>query len=245
MNRSDQLVGLLSRPGDSRRRVKTVVLTVLTVHAGFLVVLLMQGCRQEPAASNNEGYETNVPAVAQMATQPAVETAVPSAMPTRPLSESIATPAAAPQPVATEYILASGDSFGVLAERFHTSWRAFADANPSIDPRHLRVGCKIHLPSGVVPTVNKPAEPVLVRVPEIEHVYTVRHGDLLCKIASQFGTTPAAIREVNGLKSDRISIGQKLKIVVTNSARARSSAAALSTRMTQMSPTHGPSLNGV
>ncbi len=42
--------------------------------------------------------------------------------------------------------------------------------------------------------------------------YTVRKGDTLSKIASRNGTTVKALKKRNGLKSDRISVGQKLRI---------------------------------
>jgi LysM repeat protein len=43
-------------------------------------------------------------------------------------------------------------------------------------------------------------------------VYVVKPGDNLGKIAKQHGTTPKALKEANNLKSDLISVGQKLKI---------------------------------
>jgi LysM repeat protein len=42
--------------------------------------------------------------------------------------------------------------------------------------------------------------------------YTVKSGDTLIGIASKFGTTVAAIRKLNGLTSNTIHTGQKLKI---------------------------------
>lgn len=42
--------------------------------------------------------------------------------------------------------------------------------------------------------------------------YTVRKGDSLDKIARKHGVTVKQIKAVNGLKSDKINIGQKLKI---------------------------------
>lgn len=42
--------------------------------------------------------------------------------------------------------------------------------------------------------------------------YTVQSGDSLSRIASRFDTTVKAIKELNGLKSDNIGIGQELKL---------------------------------
>jgi nucleoid-associated protein YgaU len=43
-------------------------------------------------------------------------------------------------------------------------------------------------------------------------VVTVRRGDTLWHIARTHGTTVAALKAANGLKSDRILVGQKLKV---------------------------------
>lgn len=43
-------------------------------------------------------------------------------------------------------------------------------------------------------------------------VYRVKSGDTLTRIARTYGTTIQAIEAVNGLKSDRILVGARLKI---------------------------------
>jgi peptidoglycan endopeptidase LytE len=42
--------------------------------------------------------------------------------------------------------------------------------------------------------------------------YTVVSGDSLWKIARQFGTSVAKLKKINGLTTDHLSIGQKLKV---------------------------------
>ncbi len=42
--------------------------------------------------------------------------------------------------------------------------------------------------------------------------YKVRKGDNLGKIAKKYGTTVAAIKRLNGLKNDNLSVGQQLKL---------------------------------
>jgi membrane-bound lytic murein transglycosylase D len=47
--------------------------------------------------------------------------------------------------------------------------------------------------------------------------YTVKEGDTLWDIAQQFdGVTVEDIKKLNNLRSNRISVGQKLKIEVLN-----------------------------
>jgi LysM repeat protein len=42
--------------------------------------------------------------------------------------------------------------------------------------------------------------------------YEVKRGDTLTRIAKTHGTTVKALREANGMKTDRILVGQKLKV---------------------------------
>ena len=58
-----------------------------------------------------------------------------------------------------------------------------------------------------------------------EQTYTVKSGDNLSKIAKEKGTTVKALRAANNLKTDRITVGQKLKIPTKASASAASTAA--------------------
>jgi peptidoglycan endopeptidase LytE len=53
-----------------------------------------------------------------------------------------------------------------------------------------------------------------------EQVYTVKSGDTLTKIASQFGTTIKALRSANNLETDKIKVGQKLRIPSPGSSPA-------------------------
>jgi LysM repeat protein len=186
----------------------------------------MQGCRQEPAISKQDSGNTNLPPAAQFTNQTAVETTnAPVAPSNSPPELAVTNPAPPLPPVSAEYTIASGDTFGKLAKSFHTTVKAFTEANPGVDPTQLQIGQKIHLP----PRADMTTSPG--RTSE-ENIYTVKSGDWLLKIAAQFGTTVQAIREANGLNTDRIDVGQKLKIPVKSSVRTSASAAAGITNVT-------------
>ena len=51
-------------------------------------------------------------------------------------------------------------------------------------------------------------------------MYVVKSGDTLTDIAKQFGTTWKAIYSANNLKTDKIKVGQSLKIPPGTSASA-------------------------
>jgi len=59
---------------------------------------------------------------------------------------------------------------------------------------------------------KKKEEKLVVPKPKysLPDYYTVKKGDTLYSIAKKFNTTVAKIKEINGLKSNTISIGQKL-----------------------------------
>jgi LysM repeat protein len=114
---------------------------------------------------------------------------------------------------ATEYTIVKGDSFSTIAPKFHVSVKAIADANPGVEPTKLKIGQKIHIPAAA-PTTSPGAGPAPVESTSAggEQTYMVKSGDNLTKIAGQFGTTVKALRAANGLKTDSIKVGQKLKI---------------------------------
>ena len=80
------------------------------------------------------------------------------------------------------------------------------------NPNLLREGqeLKIPLAGGAAPS---PAIAPVVKAPaSVENVYVVAKGDVLSRIAVRHGTTTKAIKELNGLKSDTIVVGQKLRV---------------------------------
>lgn len=69
-------------------------------------------------------------------------------------------------------------------------------------------------PAAVAP-VSQPAVQkanATAAVPQSAGVYVVKSGDNLTHIAKTHGTTVKAIMSLNGLQSDRIAVGAKLKI---------------------------------
>ena len=123
---------------------------------------------------------------------------------------------------ASEYKIKSGDIAYNIAKANGVSLKALKDANPSIDLGKLKVGKTIQIPAAsasaaatAATTVPSPAKAILNQEPDTAGAtssYTVKGGDTLSKIAKKNGTTAKAIRAANGLTSDKINVGQKLKI---------------------------------
>lgn len=81
---------------------------------------------------------------------------------------------------------------------------AIKEANPGIDPTKLQLGQKINVPAPAPSTPERP------RPTGSTHV--VKSGDTLGRIARTHKTTVEKLRSINGLTSDRILVGQVLKL---------------------------------
>ena len=107
----------------------------------------------------------------------------------------------------TEYIVQSGDTLWILAQRFGTTIDIIRRLN-GLTSDALTIGQILRIP------VSTPAPPPEPPPPPATGYfnYTVRSGDTLWILAQRFGTTTDAIKSLNGLTSDALSVGQVLKI---------------------------------
>ena len=208
----------LEQKNKGRARVRIAVFVVLAIHGIGLLALLMQGCKPNvpPPAEETQYPDTNtvVPPSFEPTNLPTVvETEPPIVAETNPPltpSEPVTlTPSVtAPPTAATEYKIAKGDTLSGLAKKFGVSLKAIMDANPGVDPTRLRTGQSINIP----PAAPQPASPAAAPATDGMQIYTVRSGDSLIKLSGQFGVSVKAIRAANNLTTDRIRVGQKLKI---------------------------------
>lgn len=122
-------------------------------------------------------------------------------------------PQPTPQPD-TKYTVKAGDSLGSIAAQFGVSVSAIQDANSIQDPNVVKVGMVLTIPAGGQPAPT-PA-PVSTPAPTpvaADTKYTIKAGDTLTSIASQFGVAASAIQQANGLQdANAIKVGQVLTI---------------------------------
>ena len=140
--------------------------------------------------------------------------------PTGPATAAVGNTALAPisDPVApagsaSEHVIASGDTLGKVAKDNHVTLKALLEANPNVNPTKLKIGQKIQIPA---PTATATAS-VKVDAPAAadaaaSDLYVVKSGDVLERIAKSHGTSVKAIKTANNLKTDRLKVGQKLKL---------------------------------
>jgi len=233
MNAQNPLVpksSFLEQKNKGRARVKIAVFVVLAIHGIGLMALLMQGCQKPPEPPPEPLEPTNVtPAFAEPTNVPVAPTGqevapvTPTAPAVSPTPEGTTMPAT-PLVGATEHVVAKGESFSSLAKKYNVSVKAIADANPGVDSTKLKIGQTLHIPAALTPAV--PAATAASAEPSStggEQIYTVKSGDNLSTIAKTKGTTVKALRAANNLRTDRITVGQRLKIPLKASAPAKSS----------------------
>jgi LysM repeat protein len=237
MNNQSPLVPqntFLEQKNKGRTRVKIAVFVVLAIHGVGLMVLLMQGCQKPPEAPPPTPEPTNAtPAFVEptnavpAATNATVSAATPATATVAPTPVETPTPPAPPT-TGTEYTVAKGDTFGSIHKKLHVSVKAITEANPGVDSTKLKIGQKLHIPAAAAPAATSAtgAAPTEALSAGGEPTYAVKSGDNLSSIAKEKGTTVKALRAANNLKTDRITVGQKLKIPAKTAAPAGGSTAA-------------------
>jgi LysM repeat protein len=218
MNNPSPLVpqGIIDKKATAGARVKIAVFFVLAVHGVGLLALLLQGCHREDANTQANNQTTNAVAPTDVTTPPAM-VEQPAAQPPAPTNtiaaQAIAEPVAPPPTPASDYVVTKGDTYSTIAKKFPgVSIKGISEANPGVEPTKLHVGQKLHIPAPSKTMAAASGGTAANDSGNGEHVYTVKSGDNLLKIAAEHHTTVRAIRAANSLRSDRITVGQKLKI---------------------------------
>ena len=108
-------------------------------------------------------------------------------------------------PVATIYTVKKGDNLYNIAKTYNTTASAIMLLN-NLPNTNLSIGQKLKIPAKSTVTPTKPS------TPSSDNTYIVKSGDNLYSIARRFNTTVDSIKRKNNLKSNNLSIGQKLII---------------------------------
>ena len=96
------------------------------------------------------------------------------------------------------YVVKSGDSLWSIANRYGITVDQLKVAN-GLTNNLLQVGQVLTIPKQ---STESPSES--------NNIYIVKAGDSLWSIANRYETTVAILKQLNGLSSDNLSIGQKL-----------------------------------
>lgn len=109
----------------------------------------------------------------------------------------------APSAASTSHTVVRGDTLGGIARRYGTSTTAIKQAN-GMTSDTVVLGRKLVIPGSSGPVASAPASG--------GKVHTVVKGDSLGRISSKYGVSMDAIKKANGMKSDTVVLGSKLRI---------------------------------
>ena len=127
------------------------------------------------------------------------------------------------EPEYTIYIVQNGDYLAKISKKFNVTIASIKRLNPSIKKDVVRVGQKLKLPGKIdvgvqaAPVAAAPAKKAAAKKGYAPYTgatkeYVVANGDTLGSIAYGNGINIRQLKELNGLSSDALKIGQKLKI---------------------------------
>lgn len=155
---------------------------------------------------------------------------IPAPMPGNTVSSATVRPAAPDlQPRrGTPYTIRSGESLSAIAARNKINWVKLAEYNYITDPNKVRVGQVILIPPKAGEPLSAPAPvrsytPAAPQVSSTGKTYVVQSGDSLSVVARRYGTSVGELKSVNGLSSDRLLVGQVLKLPAGSAAPAQGS----------------------
>ena len=267
MNTPNPLVpqGTLERQSKGKSTARIAIFTIISIHAVFFAGLLMQGCRRDDAKSSalktsevaaitnqntlpslDPGYyppTTDATQVASASNLPPVTSNLPPiATEPTPAPTTIAPPVAVEPPTeGRPYKIAKGDTLAKIAKANGVSLTAITHANPNVDPSKLKVGQTIQIPAASASTGLGFAEPGKSDSNATgTNTHVVKAGETLTRIAKQHNTTVKAIQAANNLKTQRLFVGQKLKLPAGGAATATGETGKLSTtsKLTATNPAH-------
>lgn len=112
----------------------------------------------------------------------------------------------APTGAMRKHTVSRGDTFYSIKAEYGISLQALKDANRGVDPTKLQLGQRLNIPAAKATSGGSAA------AAPTGSIYVVKSGDYLGKIATKHKTTVAKLRALNGLTTDRIVVGQKLKL---------------------------------
>lgn len=200
-----------------------IVVGVVLVHVVIVAGVLFQGCGKTvmpsapaPALPKQALSEPVLPPGEQKPVSLLPATPLP-----KPPSKAEVKPLPLPPPSAI-HVVARGENLTGIAKRYGVKPADLMALNHLGNANRLRQGQELVVPTlagqGTSAATSEAEIPALAEQPGTEVVYAVAKGDSLGKIASRHGTTVAAIKKRNELKSDTIRIGQKLRIPVKGTA---------------------------
>lgn len=134
-----------------------------------------------------------------------------------PTSGSSGSSSSQPTAAIITYTVQAGDTLYKIASQYNTTVDIIKSLN-NITGNSLSVGQKVLVPSTSTSSTTTPTPPPTPTTPSSPStptetgIYTVQAGDTLFRIANKFGTDVETIKRLNGLTTNNLSVGQKIKV---------------------------------
>ena len=137
-------------------------------------------------------------------------------------ASSATTASATPTAGNNVYVVKKGDSLSKIAKAYNVTAADIMALNPSVTSADkIMVGQSLKMPANAT-GVGLEAAPVVTAVPA-DGLYTVQSGDSLWTIGKRFGVKRDDIKAWNNLTSDKLKVGQQLRLKADASQPAKKS----------------------
>jgi membrane-bound lytic murein transglycosylase D len=124
-----------------------------------------------------------------------------------------------PQESYARHRVRRGETLSSIARRYRTSVNKIVRANNLRSRNRIRVGLRLKIPQR---GGSRPVRAASSGSAGASRHHSVQRGDSLWSLASRYGTTVDRIKSANGLRGDRLAVGQKLTIKTGTRAGSRS-----------------------
>jgi membrane-bound lytic murein transglycosylase D len=115
-----------------------------------------------------------------------------------------------------EHFVARGETLSGIAQRYRVSQSMLFAANPRVKSRALRIGQRIVVPTGGMPSTKvarRMAEPVVAAGTSTRTFHRVKRGETISEIADEYGVSQRELLDWNGLdRRGRIRAGQQIRV---------------------------------
>ncbi|MGH7578527.1 MAG: LysM peptidoglycan-binding domain-containing protein [Gemmatimonadales bacterium] len=115
-----------------------------------------------------------------------------------------------------EHFVVRGETMSHIARKYRVSSRLLADANPKVNPRRLRIGQRLIVPTGGAISssmARRMSDPRPAAGTNSSGYHRVRRGETLSGIADEYGVSQRDLRRWNKLNAKgMIRAGQRLRV---------------------------------
>ncbi|HJS47936.1 MAG TPA: LysM peptidoglycan-binding domain-containing protein, partial [Gemmatimonadales bacterium] len=113
-----------------------------------------------------------------------------------------------------EHRVARGETLSGIAKRYRVSVASIREANRSARGRYLKVGTRLVIPTGSGGSASYAAryESSRSAAPARAAYHRVKPGETVWSIARKYGLSQARLKQMNGLRSSKLLVGQRLRV---------------------------------